>query len=685
MTDLERLKTACEILAPAGGSEQLLAAVRCGANAVYLGGKNFNARRNAENFGETDLKKAVAYCHARNVKVYVAVNTLVLDSELGTLEEEADWIAEAGADAVIIQDMAVLRLFASRYPSLKRHASTQTAVQNVDGAKFLEDAGFDSVVLARELSLGEMESVCSAVTVPAEAFVHGAHCMSVSGACTLSAMLGGRSGNRGLCAQPCRLDWTCGEKRYALSLKDLSLISHLSDMANAGVRSFKIEGRMKRPEYVAAAVTACRQSLAGEPFDEELLRAAFSRSGFTKGYLTGKRNAEMFGYRTKEDVTDMGEVQKSLAALYKNETPLVPVDLGFTLDKRSAQLSVSDGLNETFAESGAPEPAIRRPLDEASARQNLEKTGGTPFYVRSFTTKIAEGYALSAAALNALRREALEKLLEVRSQVQPHLRQPFEWEPSARRSVPSKQPSLWARFYTESQIGSAEAFEKIILPAERITAETMIRYPGKLIAQLPALLFPEDEPAFDALLLRLTESGLGEIWANNIYGIELGRRLGLAVHGGFGLNVANTQALLFYEAQGLSSLTVSFELAMAKIKSLGGTIPRGVVSYGSVPLMHLRNCPVRAAIGCKACRKNGSLTDRMQISFPVECEEMRSSALLNSVPIDLAGRNLTGLNYQLLYFTRESAAETEAIAARFLAAEKTDLPHTGGLYYRELL
>ncbi|HWQ06059.1 MAG TPA: U32 family peptidase [Feifaniaceae bacterium] len=679
------LQSAPEILAPVGGEEQLLAAVRCGANAVYLGGKNFNARRNAENFAEADLQKAVSYCHARNVKVYITVNTLILDSELGMLEEEADRIASAGADAVIIQDMAVLRLFASRYPTLKRHASTQTAVHNVDGARFLQDIGFDSIVLARELSLGEMESICSAVTIPTEAFVHGAHCMSVSGACTLSAMLGGRSGNRGLCAQPCRLDWTCGEKRYALSLKDLSLISHLSDMANAGVRSFKIEGRMKRPEYVAAAVTACRQSLTGKPFDEETLRAAFSRSGFTDGYLTGKRNAEMFGYRTKEDVTDMGSVQKALAALYKNETPLVPVDLSFELDEHAARLSVSDGITEASTESGAPELAIHRALDETSARQNLEKTGGTPFFVRSFTAKIAEGYALSAAALNALRREALEKLLEVRSQVQPHLRQPFEWEPSSRRVLLPEQPALWARFYDERQMKSAEPFEKILLPAERITVETIRRFGGKLAAQLPTLLFPEDEPAFDEHLGALAKEGLTEVWTNNIYGVALGKRLGLTVNGGFGLNVTNTQSLLFYETQGLSSLTVSFELAMAKIKALGGIIPRGVVSYGNVPLMHLRNCPVRAAIGCKACAKSGSLTDRLQISFPVECEEMRSADLLNSVPIDLAGRSLGGLDFQLLYFTRESADEVAEITTRFLSAQKTDKPHTGGLYYRELL
>ena len=212
-----------------------------------------------------------------------------------------------------------------------------------------------------------------------EVFVHGAHCMSISGACYLSAMLGGRSGNRGLCAQPCRLDWACGDNRYTLSLKDMSLLSHIRELADAGVCSFKIEGRMKRPEYVAAATTACRQALAGEAYDAETLRAVFARSGFTDGYLTGRRGADMFGYRTKEDVTDAANVLKPLFALYRTETPLVPVDLVFQMDAQSTRLVVSDGTNEITTSGDAPEPAIHRALDEATAKKNLEKTGGTPF------------------------------------------------------------------------------------------------------------------------------------------------------------------------------------------------------------------------------------------------------------------------------------------------------------------
>jgi len=674
-----------EILSPVGGEEQLLAAVRCGANAVYLGGRNFNARRNAANFAETDLTKAVSYCHARGVKVYVTVNTIVLDAELSALEEEADRIAQSGADAVIIQDMAVLRLFQQRYPTLKRFASTQTAVHNVDGARFLESVGFDNIVLARELSLEEIATICASVSIQKEAFIHGAHCMSISGACYLSAMLGGRSGNRGLCAQPCRLNWTSGDHPYALSLKDMSLLSHLTELAEAGVNSFKIEGRMKRPEYVAAATAACKLALAGKPYDAESLRAVFSRSGFTDGYLAAKRDGQMFGYRTKEDVTGADGVLGSLAALYRNETPLVPVDLHFTLNETASTLTVSDGTHAITIEGGAPERAIHRALDEENAKKNLEKTGGTPFFVRSFAAEIADGFTMPASALNAMRREALDELLALRGQTQPHKREEYKIVASERYLSQREKPALWARFYQKEQIVYADSFERIILPAEEVDTELIAALGDRLIAQLPTVLFPADEPAFDAKLEVLKKNGLTAVWANNIYGIHLGKRLGLVVHGGYGLNCANTESVRFYETQKLASLTLSFELSMSAIKSLGGTIPRGIVSYGSLPLMQLRNCPIKASIGCAACGQKGDLTDRMNVRFPVECDHYRTVALLNSVPLDIAERNMRGLDHQILYFTRETPQEILAIAERFAVGEKTDEPHTAGLYYRTLL
>ena len=671
-----------EILAPVGGEEQLIAAVRCGADAVYLGGKSFNARRNASNFNGAGLAEAARYCHQRGAKLYVTMNTLLMDGEYPALERAAEEIAAAGADGVILQDMAAAQLFAGRYPHIKRIASTQTAVHNLEGAKFLQDCGFDSFVLARELSLEEMRTICAGVDMEAEAFVHGAHCMSVSGTCYLSAMLGGRSGNRGLCAQPCRLDWRCGEKRYALSLKDMSLTEHVQALGEAGVATLKIEGRMKRPEYVAAAVTAFKAAREGKYFDGETLRAVFSRSGFTDGYLQNRRSADMFGYRTKDDVTGADGVLQKLAGLYHKEMPLVPVDMAFFMSRGESVLTVADGEHSVAVAGPAPETALFRPLDKENAEKNLAKTGGTQYYVNKFEASVKPGLMLPASALNAMRREALEKLNDLRGAVKPFEKEDYDPIPVER--YVKRGSALWARFYRPEQIVGAEALEKIILPTGQIDHELLEKYGPKLVGQLPAVLFPADESALEKRLTALKSQGLRNLWTDNIYGIRMGLRLGFAVYGGFGLNVMNTQALDFYELEGLSAVTMSFELGMEKIKALGGTLPRGIVAYGYLPLMRFRNCPVRAAMGCTECGGEGVLTDRKGIEFPVECGGKRYSTLLNSLPLHIAERDDPG-DFRLLYFTRETRDECQEILRDFAHNWKMDGKRTGGLYWRELL
>lgn len=673
-----------EIMAPVGGQEQLLAAVRCGTDAVYLGGKGFNARRNAANFGETDLKEAVSYCHARGVKVYVTINTIVMDDEREALETEAREIAESGADAVIIQDFSVLRLFENRYPTLKRFASTQTAVHNVNGAKFLRDMGFQSIVLARELSLSEIERIASAVELPMEAFVHGAHCMSVSGACYLSAMFGGRSGNRGLCAQPCRLDWCSGSRHCALSLKDMSLLPHIRRMADVGVDFLKIEGRMKRPEYVAAAVTATRNAIEGKPYDAETLRAVFSRSGFTDGYITGKRGADMFGARTREDVVGAEKVFRELANLYRSETPRIDVDMRFAMDASGSKLTVTDGLHSITQEGEMPEAAQTRPLDAENARKNLTKLGGTPYRVRAFSAELQDGYTMRASTLNALRRDAIDRLHAIRGTVYPHAEQEYHVDSPIPYRTENRR-EVWMRFRCVEQMPEHTDADRILLPSGKVDEAVIRRFGERLTAQLPTVLFPSDEAAEEERIKRLRDAGLTSVYANNIYGIELGKRLGLTVYGGFGLNVINTEAIRAYREAGLKSITTSFELPMKKQTELGDKLPRGIIGYGHLPLMHLRNCPIRASVGCENCGGNGRLVDRMGVSFPVECGDKRYSMLLNSVPLDIAERLPDNFDYVLLYFTMESAREVTDIAARFRAGTKNAEAHTKGLYFRELL
>lgn len=673
-----------EILAPAGGREQLLAAVRCGADAVYLGAKGFNARRSAENFDEYSLTDAVSYCHARGVQVHVTVNTLVMDDEMDALEETAHQIAESGADAVIIQDLAVMRLFRDCYPTVRRHASTQMAVHNTDGVLLMQELGFDRVVLARELSLREIEKINRAAGIETEVFVHGAHCMSVSGACYLSAMLGGRSGNRGLCAQPCRLDFRFGSREYALSLKDLSFLGHMRELTDAGVASFKIEGRMKRPEYVAAAVTACREAREGKTPDMERLRAVFSRSGFTDGYLTGRRTPEMFGYRRREDVTAADGVFGELAGLYKTERQSLPVDMRLTLTDSLSRLDASCGGDTVSVTGDAPQPARTRPTDREAALKSLEKTGGTPFFLRSLETEIEGNVMLPVAALNALRRAALDALLEARGRTAPHVYHPVPVRAYAAHQA-ADEPVLWGRFETATQIpADTSCLVRVLLPAETLMREpTLVRkYGERLIAELPALLFPEDEDAFAPQLASLAAQGIRDVLADNAYGVRLARRLGLRVHGGFGLNILNTEALTEYERLGLSSATVSFELSMQKIRRLGGALPRGILAYGRLPLMRLRACPAKS--GCATCDGRPALTDRRGVTFPLLCHGKAYTTLLNSVPLYLADKQTGGVDHLILYFTNEPSGDCGRIVSQYLEHAPPDFPRTNGLYYRSL-
>jgi len=673
---------ALEILAPVGGAEQLTAAIRCGADAVYLGTKGFNARRNAENFAGDDLASTVSICHANGVRVHVTVNTLVMDSEMDDLYATMDEVASSGADAVIVQDLGVMELFRRRYPSLPIHASTQCVVHNTDGALFYRDMGVSRVVVARELSLREIEKIRRETGMELEAFVHGALCMSLSGACSLSALIGGRSGNRGLCAQPCRLDFRCGGSNYALSLKDMSHIRHIRDMADAGVTSFKIEGRMKRPEYVAAAVTACRKALNGEEYDIDTLRAVFSRSGFTDGYITGKRQ-DMFGHRGKDDVTAAESVFGTLRRLYAKPQPRVPVDMSLDiLPGDKSVLSVSALGKSVTVSGGEAIAAETRPTDVSFAEKSLSKCGGTQFYLGSIEVKNDAGLMLPPSSMNALRRDALAKLNDALSETVPYRRENYTPAPAA--YTPPEASALWARFETAEQVCQEDDLERIILPARLIekSPDLIGKYGDKLTAELPPVLFPEDEDKTRKTAENLRTLGVTSVWAENCYAVELGRRLGFTVYGGAGLNVMNTGTLEAYRAAGLSAATVSFELNMGKISRLSSSLPRGYICYGRLPVMQVRNCPAKAARGCAGCDGRPTLRDRIGAEFPMLCREKKYTTILNSVPLHIGGKQQAKADFKLMYFTLETRDECSRAIAEILADEPSDAARTGGLYYR---
>ncbi len=675
-----------EILAPVGGKEQLIAAVRSGADAVYLGAKNFNARRNASNFEDFELSETVSYCHARGVKVHVTLNTLVMDSEIPALIDEIKNIANSGVDAVIVQDLAVAKLVKDICPSLEMHASTQMTIHDLSGALEAKHLGFSRAVLSRELSLEEIKYIADRTDIELEAFVHGALCMCMSGCCYLSSVLGGRSGNRGLCAQPCRLDFRFGEKDHALSLKDMSHIEHIRELAEAGVCSFKIEGRMKRPEYVAAAVTACKAALANEIPDTESLRAVFSRQGFTDGYYTGKRTSDMFGFRSHDDVTAADKVLKNLALLYKDELQKIPVKMMlFISETETSVLAVSDGENSVSVTGSVCEKALRAPTDEALAKRYLSKTGGTPFYLNELDFTADGEPIIAAGELNEMRRKALSELLDIRGKVVPHPINDIAL-PKIKKHL-SEKFSLRVRAEYFEQISKISDAEAVILPLSEIEKhpESIEIFGERLFAELPALVFPGDEEKIKNRLASLKEKGVHNALCENICTLRIAKDAGMKIHGGHGLNILNTLSLGEYEELGVYDATLSFELTAPKIRDLGGNIKRGILGYGYLPLMRMRACPLKKASGCKNCPGKGKIKDRMGKEFSYLCFEKKFGTLLNSLPLWVADKDLPGIDFMTLWFTVETPERCKKIYEMFKEKAPADCEKTNGLYFRELL
>ena len=673
-----------EILAPAGNEQSLIAAVRSGADAVYLGTGAFNARRNADNFRDNSLSEAVNFCHGRGVKVYVTLNTLIRDEEMPALLDAAREVAQAGPDGVIVQDLAVVQILKAICPQLPLVGSTQMSVHNAAGVKALEDMGFSRVVLARELTLEEIKAIRRETKAELEVFVHGALCMSVSGMCYYSAMMGERSGNRGLCAQPCRLNASVNGRPYALSLKDMSFIPQVRELEKAGVCSVKIEGRMKRPEYVAAAVTAVRAALKGETPDMSALKAVFSRSGFTDGYLTGKRNVSMFGVRTQEDVQASKSVLGKLAELYRREFPGVAVDMELKAEGEELTLTASD---EAGNKAAASLPSIAQdtaPLTEEIARRNLSKTGGTPFWLDRCRVELPEGLNMPGSAVNGLRREALEKLLAMRSRGNGFALEPVTL-PTITPYTPQKQ-GLRLRFERAEQLFDVPEAEAILLPMEEIESHPeLLKGPAPMWAELPQLIWPLEEETIRARLLALKEKGLQDVAVGNLCELAMARELGFTVHGGPTLNVTNTASLTAYEALGLADTTLSFELPVRMGARLGGRKPRGILGYGRLPLMQFRACPARGEKGCGDCKGRPELVDRRGVVFPMVCHGRRYTTLLNSVPLYLGDKGVPPFDFVTLYFTTEDRDTCQKVYAGYRKGQAPWFDRTSGLAFRTLL
>ena len=682
-----------EILAPVGSEEMLHAAVFSGADAVYLGFSGFNARTGAGNFDADSLKEAVRFCHARGVKVHVALNTTVYGGELASLCDAIRAVAASGADAVICQDLAVATLIGKIAPQLPRHCSTQMSVHTLQGALELKELGFTRVVLARELSLPEVEQITRHCGIETECFVHGALCMCVSGQCYMSAFLGGRSGNRGSCAGPCRLPFEANAlpegkpgRLHHLSLKDNSVIDKLDQLQAIGVASAKIEGRLRTPEYVAAAVSACLAGREGRAYDRDLLKNAFSRSGFTSGYLDGKIDGTMFGVRSEADAELTKKTLPALRELYRRERSRVPVRMKLEIEEGGEKLTVTDADgNKAFAFGDfEPQPARADPTE--SLKRSLAKTGGTPFAAENIEVEMDEGpWFVPGSTVNELRREALDALLKKREVLRPWPVQDVELEPLPQRTLPPHR-TLRARFERWDQVPeqALSGVEYLILPiaqADRVPRE----WRGKTLLELPRVMFGKLEEDTARRVAATQDAGFAGYEVSNIAHLRLCR--GLPMSGGFGLNVTNQVAAQFYADNGLGSVLILPETKDSDISTIAPThagkpVPTGVLVYGHMPLMVTRACPLQNIHDCAHCDKTGVLTDRKAKKFPVRCG-MGVRTIYNPVPIYMGDKpGALTVDYGVAYFTLESREEAAAILDNIRVHAPFEGDFTRGLYFK---
>ena len=677
-----------EVLSPVGNKEMLTAAVRSGADAVYLGLCEFNARRNAENFTLDDLKDVVEYCHIRGVKVYLTLNIAIKDTEFENAVSEAVAAAKCNIDGIIIADMGLASVLKNVIPDVPLHASTQMTVHSPSALTALKAAGFKRVVVSREMSRRELAEFCSVaqeLNIEVEAFVHGALCMCMSGQCLLSAMLGGRSGNRGLCAGPCRLPFKVQNgSGYDLSLKDLSLIPHITELEQMGVKSFKIEGRMKKPEYVAAATAACRQMLDNGNVDERLSQAlekVFSRSGFTDGYYTEKLGKNMFGIRTKEDISASDDVLSYLHGIYRNERQSVEItgNIQITSDN-GIKFTVNDGSNTVTVYGDKPEFAINKPSTESRIYEQLAKTGNTPYKFKDISAEIESGLSVRASSLNAIRRNALEQLNAARAAFTPVSSNSFALSCDA-VTYAAKNTATVARLDNISQCTPAvQKCDMVTVPID--TNVSLIPQGCTFAVEMPRGI--SKERYIESRLKDFKEVGVQIAVCHTLTSVVLANRHGFKIVGGFGLNIFNSYTVNYYADNGAVAITVSSEMLLSDIRSVESNIPKGIISYGQIPLMLMRNCPVKNGTGCDNCGRNSNITDRKQVSFPIRCRNGYSE-LLNSKVIWLADRKkevCQNIDFEILYFTDESPMRVDEVLSKYKSGSSPDCDFTRGLYFR---
>ena len=658
-----------ELLAPAGSLDALYAAIEGGADAVYVGGVAFNARINAKNFTPEELKRGIDCAHSYGVKVYIAANTLIYDRELEDYLRAAEDAYLCGADALIVADTGAASLLRRRIP-IELHASTQLSGHNAEAAKILESAGFSRMVLARETSREDISSFIKNSPIEAEVFVHGALCVCHSGQCLFSSAVGGRSGNRGECAQPCRLPYRTpqGRSDHPLSLTDLSLARHIPELCDMGIASFKIEGRMKSPEYVRDVVSIWRRLMdEGRGADEGDMRdlaAIFSRGGFTDGYYTGKIGRKMLGIRSDSDK----EQSRKLDA-FGGITRKIPITLeARILQGQPISLTVRTENAVGHAEGPIPEAAKTAPLERERVLGSLTKLGGTSFCAKEVSLELDGGLMLPISSLNALRRQAIDELLLDIAPESNRSESDFARENKPEKPKKRRTNKRTALFFDPDSIpeNARDFFDIIYLPLESYNGETS----GVM---LPPVVFDSEKPKVTDMLKTAKEKGAEHILVGNIGHLDLARQSGMTIHGDFRLNACNNYSVGYFEALGFEDIILSPELTLPRLRDIGGDSL--ALIYGRLPLMVTEKCIGKEIADCETCKSGKArLVDRKGMTFPVLRAFEHRSIIVNSVPFYMADRKAdlerNGICGEHFIFTTETRAEAHSV----IEAHKKALP-----------
>ena len=688
-----------ELLAPAGSMDALRAAVQNGANAVYLGCGAFNARQSAKNFTPQTLKDAVKYCHIRGVDVHLTLNTLVTDKEIPQLTELIRHAATCCVDAFIVQDLGVVQLCRQIAPHIPIHGSTQMTIHSLAGVQLCAAMGLKRVVLSRELNRDEIRYICANSPIEIEVFAHGALCMSYSGQCYMSAMIGSRSGNRGRCAQPCRQSYGYHhwEDKYPLSLKDNCLVHYLQELQEMGVASLKLEGRMKRPEYVATVTAVYRKALDDMQVTrsmEEALLTAFNRQGFTDGYYTNRVNRKMFGIRLDEK-EDQSWLQAARNSYENGETQLVDVTFQGIVTVDGSSVTVIDPEGRSCTVNGPiPELARNVPLSGEALAQRLSKTGGTPYRVTEVRTRVEPGLIIPVAAINAMRRDVLNQLTALRARREDRpIRKPAPIpDYPGTKGIPGLTIQITSRDQLTPKLLSTEATMLYvpvhILMEDDSMLQKLLRR-GRVAAVLPRIVHDDELPKLQHQLSDLRDLGIRDVLVGNLGLMILARELGMRIHGDFGLNIFNSASMNVLRSLELSSATASFELTLPQIRDLSKAVNTELIAYGRLPLMLTEHCLIKNRTGECSCKNaSAKLTDKTGAEFPIikDCGTCRS-VLLNGKKLswldrqdDLAKLGLWAIR---LYFTTENPREVDRILADYLEPTPFDPGAcTRGLYLR---